>query len=83
MASLAIELPESLWATSDLSRDQFVREARLLLAAKLFELGRVSSGRAAEFCGMSRVDFLLELGRLNVSAIQIDDEELGREFATL
>ena len=83
MSSLAIELPESLWATSDLSREQFLREARLLLAAKMFELGRISSGRAAELCGLTRVDFLMELGRLGVSAVQLDAEEMDREFAGL
>ena len=35
-------------------------------AVKLYELGRLSSGRAAELAGMARVEFLLSLGRYKV-----------------
>jgi len=44
----------------------FARELRLLAAIKLYELGRISSGRAAERAGIPRVEFLLELGRYKV-----------------
>ena len=37
------------------STEEFAREAKLLPLAKLFELGRVSSGKAAEICNMTRV----------------------------
>jgi predicted HTH domain antitoxin len=42
------------------SREEFVREAKVILAARLFEEGRISSGKGAEICGMPRVDFLLD-----------------------
>ncbi|MCG6941611.1 MAG: UPF0175 family protein [Thiohalocapsa sp.] len=34
-------------------------QGRFLLALKLFELGRISSGKAAILSGMGRVEFLL------------------------
>jgi len=34
---------------------------RFLLAAKLYELGRVTSGRAADIAGVDRVDFIEKL----------------------
>ena len=34
-------------------------------AVKLFELGKLSSGRAAQLAGMTRVEFLLALRRIN------------------
>jgi len=37
-----------------------------LAAVKLYEMGRLSSGRAAELAGMSRVEFLMNLGRYKV-----------------
>jgi hypothetical protein len=33
------------------------------LALKLFELGRISSGRAAEICETPRIELLLRAGR--------------------
>jgi predicted HTH domain antitoxin len=81
MSHMTIELPESLLATSHLSREEFVREAKLLLATKMFELGRLSSGRAAELCGLGRVEFLFAASRLGVSPVQLDSEELERELS--
>ncbi len=43
----------------------FGKELRILPAVTLFELGRLSSGRAAELAGMDRVEFLLNLNRYN------------------
>jgi predicted HTH domain antitoxin len=39
---------------------------RILSAVKLLELGRLSSGRAAELAGMSRIEFLAALERYKV-----------------
>ena len=55
------------------------RELRLLLAVKLYERGRVSSGRAAEVAGMSKLAFLDELARLGVPAIAFEPAQ-GDEF---
>jgi predicted HTH domain antitoxin len=83
MSAMTIDIPEKLLAGSHLSRAEFLREARLAMAAKLFDLGRLSSGRAAELCGLSRVDFLLEASKLGVSPIQLDEEDYAHEFAPL
>ncbi|PZN82210.1 MAG: hypothetical protein DM484_06835 [Candidatus Methylumidiphilus alinenensis] len=47
---------------------------------KLFELHRLSIGKAAEFCGMGKVRFLFELGRLQVPAINLDDDQIADEL---
>jgi predicted HTH domain antitoxin len=81
MENLMIEIPEDVLVGTGQSREDFVREARFLLAAKLFEMGRLSSGKAATLCGMGRVDFILAAGRAGVPVIQLDEEELRRELA--
>jgi len=81
MVTVSLELPDSVLALSALSREEFVADAKFLLAAKLFELGRLSSGRAAEACGMPRADFLLSLERVGVSMIQMDVEDLRDELS--
>lgn len=47
--------------------------------AKLFEMGRISSGRAAQICGMERIDFLFAVGKMGIPVIQLDEKELKRE----
>lgn len=81
MGVIHIDLPESVLLATGQSQEDFVREAKFLLALKLFELGRVSSGRAAEICEMPRIDFLLLAGRSGVPVADLDSEELDREFA--
>lgn len=80
MQSVTIDLPESVLLSTGQSREEFTREAKFLLAAKLFELGRLSSGKAAQICDMQRFEFILAAGKLGIPAAQLDEEELAREF---
>ena len=81
MTTLNIEFPEGVLLATGLSREEFVREARLLLVLKLFELGRLSSGKAAELCGMPRVEFLRTSSRMRIPVADLDSEEMDREFS--
>jgi hypothetical protein len=63
MGTIHVDVPESVLVGSGQTREAFVVEAKFLLALKLFGLGRLSSSRAADLCGMNRVDFLLRVGQ--------------------
>lgn len=63
------------------SAEEFVREAKFLLGLKLFEIGKISSGRAAQLADVSRVEFLFRAGQAGVPVAELDEEELDREFA--
>jgi predicted HTH domain antitoxin len=77
--TLSVSYDDSILLESGLTRDAFEREARLLLAAKLFELGRLSSGKAAELCGLERVEFLSSLSRIGVSMSNLGPEDAQDE----
>ncbi|WP_373509120.1 UPF0175 family protein [Thiocapsa sp.] len=72
-----------LLANVALSPDDFAEEARLLLAAKLYEQGKLSSGQAAKLCGKGRVEFLYSLVRVGIpmSNLRPDDVEFEIDFA--
>jgi len=72
--------PDDLLITSGKSPSEFEEEMKLLLAIKLFELHRLSLGKAAEFCNMEKVRFLFELGRLKIPAINLYDDQIADEL---
>ena len=80
MTDIIIELPESISVPTGQSLEGFVQEAKFLLAAKLYELGRLSSGRAAGICAMDRTTVLSSLPRVGVADIDLDERELTDEF---
>lgn len=69
---IPIYIPDSLQQTSD----TFIQEARLAMASKLYEMGRLSSGTAAELAGMTRIQFLHALAAYNVPMLDLADDEL-------
>ena len=81
MATLTIEVPDAVLQGHAGSLDAATREARLLLAARWFELGRITGGTAAALAGMSRAAFMREASKLGISPIQVAPEHLDRELA--
>lgn len=73
--TLHIPYDDSVLLETSLPAEDFEREAKLLLAAKLFEMGRMSSGKAAELCDMGRVAFLMSLPRVGVSLSNLRPED--------
>ncbi|MDO8671635.1 MAG: UPF0175 family protein [Dehalococcoidia bacterium] len=73
---IIMNIPEEILIAEKTDEATFARELRVLAAVKLYELGRLSSGRAAELAGMSRVEFLLALGRYKVFPFQAEVADL-------
>src|SRR5208282_2277302 len=81
LKTLDIKYPESVLATLNLSPETFEQEARVALAVKLYEMGRLTSGEAAALAGISRVVFLLSCQRYGAATVEWDQGELEAEFS--
>jgi predicted HTH domain antitoxin len=82
LQEITIGIPDKVLLAEKTDAQSFGREILLLAAVKLFEIGRLSSGRAAELAGMSRVEFLLTLNRFKVFPLTAELDELeGRQHA--
>jgi len=65
---------------SQLTKDELEAHIRLMAALKMFELGKVSSGKAAELAGISRIEFLETCGRYKVSVFNYPEDEIEKEL---
>ncbi len=74
-ATVELELPEGVKVSES--------ELKMIVAAKLFEMGELSSGQAAKMIGISRREFLESVGKYGVSIFQYDAAELEEDLARL
>ncbi len=56
-------------------------EVRMLVATKLFEDGKLSSGQAAEIVGLSKKAFIELIGKYSVSVFGYDFNDLENDLA--
>jgi predicted HTH domain antitoxin len=80
MPTIPIQCPDSVLISLKETPERFAYEATKVLAVKLYEMGKLSSGRAAEFSGMSRVSFLQSLGKYGAPIFDLTKKELERDL---
>jgi len=78
--TLTIEYDDDVLLSLSVSPEQFAAEARFLLAATLYELGRLSAGQAAKLAGQERVEFLFALRKVNLPISNLTADELAAEL---
>ena len=77
---LRIKYPAGFEQAVHLTKDEMEQHIRLMAALKMFELGKISSGKAAELAGMSRIDFFEACGRYHVSVFNYPADEAEDEI---
>lgn len=79
--TISIDYPESLAFSLKMGNTEFQQEVKTLSLVKLYELGKISSTRASEMLGISRIDFLELLGKYQVSYFARDlESDLTSDF---
>jgi predicted HTH domain antitoxin len=80
VAQITLEYPDDLESAVQTTPEEMNAQIRLMAALKMFELGKMSAGKAAELAGLSRVEFLETCGRYRVSVFNYPLEELKAEL---
>lgn len=72
MRTITIDIPNSL--------DLNDKEARMVFASKLYEMGKLSLGQAAELAGYSKRTFMELLANYGVSIFNYSPDELDQDI---
>ena len=83
MAELIVHYPDDLLVASGKPRSSIEQELKFQLAVRLFEVGHLSLGKAAELAEMGKMQFADELGRLKIPVINLDDDEIRAELSAI
>lgn len=79
--SMTIDYGDEILLALGLSPEEFREEAKLLIAVKLCEMGRLSTGAAAELASLPKPLFLMRLADYGVDTFDLSAEELRRDLA--
>ena len=80
MTILEVPINEQWLAGSFTNQNDLRRDLQEILAAKLYELGRVTLAQGAEMAGLPVWDFMEKLSKLGVSVINQTVKELQAEL---
>lgn len=72
---------KTLWLKIPHSVDISEAEAKMILAARLYEKGELSLGKAAEFAGLTKRNFMESLGQYDVSVFNYPPEDIEQDVA--
>jgi predicted HTH domain antitoxin len=81
MHQITVNFPEETSLALKLSPQQLGKEIKIAAAVKFYELGKLSSGAAAQLAGISKPLFLTKLVDYGVSTFSLSEEELLEEHS--
>lgn len=79
MCEVTMTIPDASLLALDLPPDRVGDELRLAAAIKLYEVGRLSSGAAAELAGVPKPLFMLRLSDYGVDAFRMTKKDFAQE----
>ncbi len=83
MNTVKVELDESLAALLHQTNQSAQDAAREMIVLELYRRGAISSGKAGEFLGRSRVDFIQYASHLGIPLFATTADEWEAEKATI
>jgi predicted HTH domain antitoxin len=79
MSTISIALEEDVVALLRQSNQPVEHAARELIVLELYRRGTISSGKAAQLLGMSRVEFIQHASRLGIPYFAMTEDEWKNE----
>jgi len=77
---LKIRFPTGLEEAVHVTKGELEQQILLMAGLKMFELGKLSSGKAAELAGRLRVEFFEACGKYHVSIFNYSPQQVENEI---
>ena len=81
MHNIILSVPDETIEALQIPPENISGEMLLAAAVKLYELGRLSSGAAANLAGIPKVIFLSKLADYGVDTFDLNESELAEDLA--
>ncbi len=81
MHTITLNVSDETLQALQTTPENLSQEMLLVIAVKLYELGRLSSGTAATLAGISRTVFLSKLADYGVDTFRLTEAELVKDLA--
>jgi predicted HTH domain antitoxin len=82
MTNLSLSIPDEILVALKATPDDVASTIRFAASVKLYEMGRLSSGAAAQLAGVPKPYFLAHLAEYGVATFDLSEEELSHDLET-
>jgi predicted HTH domain antitoxin len=80
MYTITLNVPDEALQALQTTPENLSQDMLLIVAVKLYELERLSSGAAADLAGLARPVFLTKLADYGVDTFRLTEAELVEDF---
>jgi len=80
MSQVTFSIPDEILLALRATPDSLGSRIRFAASVKLYEMGELSSGAAAQLAGVPKPFFLSHLADYGVSTFDLSEEELTQDF---
>jgi predicted HTH domain antitoxin len=80
MSRVSFTIPDEIGLALKATPDDLVSKIRFAASVKLYEMGRLSSGAAAQLAGVPKPYFLSHLADYGVTTFDLGEEELSHDL---
>ncbi|MBF0228937.1 MAG: UPF0175 family protein [Desulfamplus sp.] len=79
MTELKLNIPQDILYTLNETKSDFIKKMKLYAAMELYRMQKLSMGKASELAEMNKIDFMFELGKYEIPAINYDTDDFMEE----
>ena len=80
MSQVTFTIPDEIRLALNVTPDELAIRIRFAASVKLYEMGQLSSGAAAQLAGVPKPYFLSHLGDYGVTTFDLGEEELSHDL---